>query len=168
MSFGTMRGATPPPQAIVIFGGTGDLTRRKLVPALLRIFCQGLLPEAFAVVGVAKEELSDDAYRRRMKEAVAEFAPDTDPPAWERFAPHLSYVHADLADPAGYVRLRDRLEEHDREAGTAGNRLFYLAVPPTVVARVVGGLHGAGLEHPPRRGDGSPKKTSFPGLTGDR
>ena len=143
-----MRGATPPPQAVVIFGGTGDLTRRKLVPALLRLFALDLLPADFAVVGVAKEELTDEGYRQRMKEAIAEFAPGADPEAWERFSAHVGYVCADFADPAGYESLRARLAELDGTRGTAGNRLFYLAIPPTAIEQVVTGLQGAGLVRP--------------------
>jgi glucose-6-phosphate 1-dehydrogenase len=145
---GTMRAAAPPPQTIVIFGATGDLTRRKLIPALFRLFVEGLLPESFAVLGVAMEPLSDEAYRQRMKEAIGEFAGGADGGTWDEFAARLGYVDADFGKPDGFRRLHERLLELDRTRGTAGNRLFYLAIPPTVIAQVVAGLQGASLVCP--------------------
>jgi glucose-6-phosphate 1-dehydrogenase len=131
----------PEPVAVVIFGATGDLTRRKLLPALWRLFRAGLLPECFAVVGFAMEELADEEFRARMRAAVEEFDGAPDPDAWERFAERLTYV----GEAGGFTRLAARLEEADRRCGTGGNRLYYLAIPPGAVEGVVERLGGAGL-----------------------
>ncbi|CAN5384054.1 hypothetical protein BH23GEM4_BH23GEM4_10820 [soil metagenome] len=89
-----MRAAqVPPPLALVIFGATGDLTRRKLIPALFNLFCEGLLPERFAVLGVSRSEWSDEQFRREMKDAVVEFVGEPDEEAWDRFAPGLRCEH---------------------------------------------------------------------------
>ncbi|HSU13311.1 glucose-6-phosphate dehydrogenase [Longimicrobium sp.] len=138
-------GRTPEPQALVIFGATGDLTRRKLMPAVYKLFCDGLLPEHFAVVGFAREAMTEDEFRRRMREALGEFATKPGDEEWARFAPHLAYVGSVFEDPEGFLALRRRLEELDREQGTGGNRLYYLAVPPGVMELVAEQLGRAGL-----------------------
>jgi glucose-6-phosphate 1-dehydrogenase len=139
----------PEPVAVVIFGATGDLTRRKLIPALHRLFRAGLLPECFAVVGFALEELSDEEFRARMRAAVEEFDGAPDPGEWERFAERLTYVGSRFEEAGGFTRLAARLEEADQRCGTAGNRLYYLAIPPGAIGRVVKHLPGAGLVHAP-------------------
>lgn len=138
-------GRTPQPQALVIFGATGDLTRRKLMPAIYTLFCEGLLPDEFAVVGFAREPMSDDEFRTRMHDALAEFAKKPSDDEWAKFAPHLAYVGSVFEDAAGFQRLRTRLEELDHEQGTRGNRLYYLAVPPGVMEMVAQQLGRAGL-----------------------
>lgn len=141
---------TPPPLAFVVFGATGDLTRRKLLPAVYRSWCEGLLPRGFAVVGVARETLTDEEFRERMREAVEEFAGAPEPGQWARFAPRLSYVSAgDFADPSGFLDLAAHLQTLDATRGTGGNRLFYLAVPPGVIATVAENLGRAGMVRPP-------------------
>lgn len=148
----TMKSArTPQPQALVIFGATGDLTRRKLMPAVYRLFCDGMLPEHFAVVGFSREPMGDDEFRDRMRAALAEFAKDPGDEEWARFAPRLSYVSSVFEDAAGFRQLRDRLETLDREQGTAGNRLYYLAVPPGVMETVAEQLGRAGLVCDPKK-----------------
>jgi glucose-6-phosphate 1-dehydrogenase len=136
----------PPPLALVIFGATGDLARRMLLPAVFRLFRQGLLPECFALVGVAREQTTEERVRERALDVMKEFghAPD-DEDAWRRFTEHLYYVGGDFDDPQTFVRLRTRLEALDRERGTAGNRLFYLAVPPAVMPMVAEQLGRGGL-----------------------
>jgi glucose-6-phosphate 1-dehydrogenase len=142
----TMKSArTPQPQALVIFGATGDLTRRKLLPAVYKLFCDGLLPEGFAVVGFAREAMDDDTFRERMRAALAEFAKEPSDEEWARFAPRLGYVGSVFEDPAGFRALKDRLDAFDREQGTGGNRLYYLAVPPGVMELVAEQLGRAGL-----------------------
>ena len=148
---GTMRSARrPDPLVMVIFGATGDLTRRKLLPAIYRLFCAGLLPEGFAVIGFAREDTDDETFRERMRAALAEFAKEPGPEEWSRFAERLFYVGSVFEDQAGFERLRERLEWLDAERGTGGNRLFYGAVPPEVMELVVKGLGGAGLVRRPR------------------
>jgi glucose-6-phosphate 1-dehydrogenase len=146
---------TAPPCAMVIFGASGDLTRRKLVPALYNLAHEGLLPESFTAVGFARRPWSDGAFRDEMSRGVAEFSrlAPLDRKLWERFGSRLEYVTGEFDDPAAYTRLSDRLKTLDEERGLAGNRLFYLAVPPTEFPTILHRLKSAGLIHPP---DGGP------------
>ena len=139
----------PDPLVLVIFGATGDLARRKLMPALWRLWCDGLLPARFAVMGFAREAMSDADFRARMRDAVAEFDAAPDAARWAEFEAGLFYEGSVFDDPAGFLRLHARLEEIDGARGTAGNRLYYLAIPPGVIAQVVQGLGRAGMVSPP-------------------
>ena len=141
---------TPKPLALVIFGATGDLTRRKLMPAVFRLWKEDLLPQGFAVVGFARQAQGDDEFRAQMREALAEFAAAPTDDEWAGFAPMLSYVASVFEDPEGFVRLGEHLETLDRERGTGGNRLYYLAVPPGVMETVAEALGRAGLVRGPR------------------
>src|SRR5215470_2308706 len=116
----------PDPCAIVIFGATGDLTHRKLMPALYTLSRLGMLPVEYAVVGFARRPMSDDVFREQMAKSVLGNKPASADPAWAEFAGRLFYVQAEFNDAGGYDRLRQTLERLDRERGTAGNRLFYL------------------------------------------
>jgi len=145
-----MRSAkVPGPLAMVIFGATGDLTRRKLFPALFRLFSQGLLPRGFGLVGFARHALTDEAFRESMRAALEEFSEAPDPEEWERFAEAVSYVQGSFDDPAGFLRLAEELRRVDRERGTGGNRLFYMATPPEVVCGAAEQLGRAGLVRTP-------------------
>jgi len=135
----------PDPLVLVIFGGTGDLARRKLMPALWKLRRDGLLPDAFAIVGNSRESLDEAEYRERMRGALEEFADGADPQAWERLASRIFYVPGSTDDPSTFVALAKRLEEVDRDHGTRGNRLFYLALPPGIVEQTAEGLGRAGL-----------------------
>ena len=119
------------PCAFVIFGASGDLTRRKLFPALYSLALRRMLPEHFAVVGVARSEETDDEFRERMKHAVQEFGRDEfNQEVWDWLADGMRYVATDFADDGGQDRLVETLNELDETRGTAGNRVYYLAVPP--------------------------------------
>jgi glucose-6-phosphate 1-dehydrogenase len=132
---------TPDPCILVIFGASGDLTKRKLFPALYSLACRRLLPEKFAVVGVARSEETDDGFRERMKGAVQEYARDElRDEVWESLAEGMRYVAMDFADEEGGDRLAAALTELDEERGTEGNRVYYLATPPAVFATVVRGV----------------------------
>jgi glucose-6-phosphate 1-dehydrogenase len=132
---------TPEPCALVIFGASGDLTRRKIMPALYALAYRRLLPEKFGVVGVARTEETDDAFRERMKEAVEEFARDPlRDDVWEPFAEGLRYVGTDFADEGGEDKVVEALNELDKERGTGGNRLYYLAIPPAAFSTVVAAI----------------------------
>ncbi len=135
------------PFTLVIFGASGDLTRRKLVPAVWSLFQGRVLPEPFAIVGVARTEMTHDPFRQRMREAVAAFARVQPPSAevWERFAASLFYCAGDHGDPRLYSRLADLLREVERRTGDAGNRLFYCATPPSLYPTLVTQLGAAGL-----------------------
>ena len=129
-----VRPATPPPFTLVIFGASGDLTRRKLIPAVYSLFREKLLPEQFAVVGFARSEKSDETFREEMRGSVA-------PDDWAQFAPKLHYHAAPYDRPEGYTALLERLAEGD----LPHNALFYLAVPPDTVTPIVGQLRESGL-----------------------
>lgn len=133
--------------ALVIFGASGDLTRRKLIPALWSLFQGRVLPEPFAIIGVARTEMSHDVFRKRMSEAVTAFARLQPPSAqvWQRFADSLFYCGGDPGNPGLYGRLSDLLRQVERETGTAGNRLFYCATPPSLYPTLVTQLGAAGL-----------------------
>jgi glucose-6-phosphate 1-dehydrogenase len=137
--------------ALIIFGASGDLTKRKLVPALWSMFQSRVLPEPFAVIGVARSEMSNEQFRARMREAVTEFARVQPPSAkvWERFAQALFYYSGDPADPALYPALAEYVRRVERERGTTGNRLFYLATPPSVYPHLVARLGETGFNRPP-------------------
>jgi glucose-6-phosphate 1-dehydrogenase len=132
---------TPEPCVLTIFGASGDLTQRKLLPAIYSLAFRRLLPEKFAVVGVARSEESDEKFRERMKAAVQEFARDPfRDDVWRPLAEGLHYVSTDFANDAGIVRLGKLLERLDEERGTAGNRVHYLAVPPSAFSTIVNEL----------------------------
>ncbi len=141
---------TADPCIVVIFGASGDLTKRKLVPALYRLVQQRLVPAEFAIVGLARTELSDDEFRDKMKEAIAEFSDShqVDEEIWQSFARGLYYITADIGNPDDYGKLIELLDRVDRERGTAGNRLFYLSVAPRFYAPAVEQLGRAGLAQP--------------------
>ena len=141
------RGADP--CIVVIFGASGDLTRRKLVPALYNLHLDGLLPTAFAVVGVSRGEITDQAFADSLREGVdAHSRRALTGEVWQQFEARLSCVA--VATPEGYRGLADHLDALDRERGTGGNRLFYLATPPSAYTRIVEGLGGVGLNKPGR------------------
>jgi glucose-6-phosphate 1-dehydrogenase len=131
----------PDPCALVIFGATGDLAHRKLMPALYTLARLGMLPADYAVVGFARRPMTDDVFRGEMAKSVLG---DASPPAgeatWDDFARRIFYVQADFHDAAGYDRLRETLTRLDRERGTAGNRLFYLATAPELYGEIVSRL----------------------------
>lgn len=138
---------TAEPCTVVIFGATGDLTKRKLVPALYRLVQERLLPGEFAIVGAARSEMSHDEFRSRMKEAVAQFseAKHVDERVWNSFAQQLYYLPINIDQPEDYNRLSDLLNQIDRERATQGNRVFYLSTAPALYAEAVKQLGQSGL-----------------------
>jgi glucose-6-phosphate 1-dehydrogenase len=128
----------PDPCILVIFGASGDLTKRKLFPALYSLAFRRLLPENFAVVGVSRSEETDEEFKERMKEAVQEYGRDEfREDAWELLAQGMRYVALDFADEEGEDQLAATLNEIDEEHATGGNRVYYLAIPPDVFEAVV-------------------------------
>jgi glucose-6-phosphate 1-dehydrogenase len=134
------------PCIMVIFGASGDLTRRKLLPALYNLAESGRLPEPFAVMGVARDAIEEESFRARMRDRVrdAEGHP-VDPALWAKIGDRLHYASGEFDDPGTYARLRERLAALDARYGTPGNYLFYLAVPPALFATVALHLASAGL-----------------------
>ncbi len=138
---------------MVIFGASGDLTKRKLVPALYNLAREGLLAEDFAVVGYARREMTDEEFREKMREDAKEQAgADFDDGIWAWLEARLSYVRGDLSAREDYDGLARALGEIERRHHTGGNVLFYLATAPEYFCPVVENLHDAGLT---REGDRS-------------
>jgi glucose-6-phosphate 1-dehydrogenase len=134
------------PTTLVIFGASGDLTSRKLMPALAELVERGFLPDAFTVVGVARTEMTEDDFRSRMLHAV-----EKHDDSWDRTTARFRYLTGDYADPHTFNRLAEVLNEIDASlmtpTGHGGNRLFYFAAPPSTFPRLINGLGGANLHH---------------------
>ena len=123
---------SPEPCVMVIFGATGDLTHRKLIPALYNLALEGFLPPGFSVVGFARRPKSDEQFREEMRAAVNQFSRrrPVDDSVWESFARGLFYCASTFDSPEGYTNLAALLSRVDQERNTGGNRVFYLATPP--------------------------------------
>ena len=141
---------TAPPCAVVIFGASGDLTKRKLIPALYQLTQQRLIPAGFAVVGVARQLMSDDEFRKQMRAAVSEQADteEVDEAVWQSFAAGLFYIQGDFAELETYKTLGQALARIEAERGTAGNRIFYLATAPDFFGVIAKQLGTSGLARP--------------------
>ena len=138
--------AVPQPCSIVIFGATGDLTHRKLIPALYNLAADGELPPAVAIIGFARRPKNDDDFRKEMEEAVRKFSRQTvRDEIWKTFSQSLFYHQSEFGDEAGYKSLGERLEKTDNERGTRGNRLFYFAAGPDQFETILKNLKDAGL-----------------------
>jgi glucose-6-phosphate 1-dehydrogenase len=136
----------PGPCALVIFGASGDLTKRKLLPSLYHLAKSHLLPRDFAMVGTASTEYSSQAFRDKLSSELPEFLDGEIKAAeWQRLEERLYYVPGNFDDPALYERLKSQLADCDARHGTAGNYLFYLAVPPDLFSVIVKHLGAAGL-----------------------
>lgn len=134
------------PSTIVIFGATGDLTGRKLVPALFRLYTQRFLPEAFSIVGVARRPLTDDSFRDMMRQALARHGGDSAfADTWNTFARQIHYQQLEFHDPAGYRNLAERLDRIEGERRAPGQRLFYLATAPSFFLKILEDLDAAEL-----------------------
>ena len=130
--------ASPPPQTLVVFGASGDLARRKLLPALYDLAFEGLLPERYAIVGSGGSRLDDADFRDRARGAIEEFSRHRlDEGRWRTFAQGLSYVSAPLDHPDAFGALRERLVALDAELDGEGRRLFYCATPPSAFPTIV-------------------------------
>jgi glucose-6-phosphate 1-dehydrogenase len=133
-------GRASDPCVMVIFGASGDLTKRKLIPALYNLAKSKLLPEHFAIIGFAFNDFTTEIFRRQLSGDIRTFATDGEPlneELWKWFEERIYYVQGDFKDPAAYERLRGQLELVDQERGTHGNRFFYLAVAPQFFAEII-------------------------------
>jgi glucose-6-phosphate 1-dehydrogenase len=148
-------GRTAPPAAIVIFGASGDLAARKLLPALYNLSVRGKVHPSTAIVGVARSDLGDDGFRERAAGACAEASGEEglDREAWHELAAGMRYVRGGYDEPDTFRRLGEVLAELDEHQGTSGNRLYYLSTPPGVFAGVVRCLGDEGLHRPGPGGD---------------
>lgn len=134
------------PCTLVIFGGSGDLARRRLIPALYNLLLDGLLPSNYVVLGLGRTPMSDEEYRAAVRDGVVKHSrqaliEDT----WNAFSRHLFYLRGENDDPQTYFRLKARVEELEQAMELPGNRIFYLSIPPSSFAAVCEGLARAGL-----------------------
>src|SRR5262245_58660190 len=138
------------PCTLVILGASGDLTRRKLIPSLLHLLGDGLLPEDFTVLGVGRKEMDDAAFRAEQRAATG-----ADAKLWDRFAPQLFYLALDLDVPDSFAPIAERLDAIEDERGAERGRLFYLVLPPSVYAETIEALARSGAL--PRRTQPDPR-----------
>jgi len=137
--------------AMVIFGASGDLTSRKLVPAIFSLYCKGRLPDGFRIVGMGRSQMDDDSFRANVKQGLEEFAPDKmDTDEWKVFSQHLSYVCGDFNDDDAINALKKKLSDLEQEIGGDDNRLYYLATPPQVYEPILNRLGETGMVEPSR------------------
>jgi glucose-6-phosphate 1-dehydrogenase len=132
--------------SIVIFGASGDLTRRKLIPALFNLYCKNRMPENWRIVGVSRSKMSDEAFRERLKAGVEEFTPEKFLESeWEKFAPRIGYQSGDLGKLDDFQELDQRLAKEERsETGTV-DRLYYLAIAPKLYPTAIINLGAANM-----------------------
>jgi glucose-6-phosphate 1-dehydrogenase len=138
----------PEPTVVVIFGASGDLTKRKLLPALFHLEQSNLLPEEFSVVGVARRPLQGE-FEKDMREGILQFGGVQEgEKKLDEFMQKVSYFAMNFDDPGGYDKLKTLLEGIDQKQGTKGNRLFYLATAPEYFAEIIEQLGGHGMAKP--------------------
>ena len=152
LTAGLAKTLIPQPCSLVIFGGGGDLARRKLVPAVYNLALDGVLPATFAVMGFSRFESDDLAFRAIAREGLQKFSRQAlDPARWPDFERTLFYVTGSFDDPRAYAQLKERLEKVEAELGIPGNRIYYLAIPPSLIETCVQQLKAAGMVAPPDR-----------------
>lgn len=149
-----MRKSTPEPFALVIFGASGDLTRRKLVPSLFGLHEDGLLPDKTVILGFARTQKQPDQYRQELREAIQQYwkGGEISQESWDRFADRIDYLRGDYQTPADYERLRECLDRYATQRDMPPNYLFYFSTPPAMFVPIVQQLGEAGLA---RRGGGA-------------
>jgi glucose-6-phosphate 1-dehydrogenase len=131
---------------LIIFGGAGDLSHKKLLPALYNLSLDGELPERFAIVAFSMEKLDDEGYRKFARDGLEHFSrqPITEE-GWQRFAPLLHFVSGSFNDAGDYQKLKARLDKIDQELSTGGNHAFYFAIPPQFIDACSTEMSAAGL-----------------------
>ncbi|MGH7812659.1 MAG: glucose-6-phosphate dehydrogenase [Candidatus Binataceae bacterium] len=141
------------PCVIVIFGGAGDLSHRKLLPALYNLSIEGDLPDNFAILGFSIEELNDESYRAFARGGIDKFSRrPIDDEHWAKFAPLLHFQQGSFTEPVDYAALRARLDQLDSQLKAGGNHIFYFAIPPAFIDTCSNGLTEAGMILPPKPG----------------
>ena len=139
----------PDPSVVVLFGATGDLAHRKVLPALYHLWRTDLLPHEFQVLAIGRRPFDDESFRAGIRASLEKYSRilPLDAEAWRSFEERISYLHLDFEDADGFDSLVTRLDGIDRDCGTRGNRLFYLATQPSQFAEIVGQLGRVGLDH---------------------
>src|ERR1700675_2435241 len=129
---------TAAPCVMVIFGATGDLTKRKLIPALCNLAQENLLSKQFAIIGFASNDFTTETFRKSLADEVPKYAPaPIDPDIWSWLSERIYYVKGDFGDSEAYKRLQLQIEEADKQHNTQGNKFFYLAVAPRFFSPIV-------------------------------
>src|ERR1700680_1577261 len=142
--------STDVPCLVVIFGGAGDLSHRKLLPALYNLMVDAELPKKFAIIGFSMEQLDDEAYRKFARSGIEQFSRQKlSEEVWARFAPLLHFVSGSFNQAGDYAKLRERLDQLDGAVGSAGNHIFYFAIPPAFIDQCSSGLSAGGMVNPP-------------------
>ncbi|HUI52430.1 MAG TPA: glucose-6-phosphate dehydrogenase, partial [Terriglobales bacterium] len=147
---GSMYGTTADPCTVILFGASGDLAKRKVIPAMYDLAQHNSLGERYAIVGFARTQMNDEKFRSAVGEAaktISEVGP-IDPAKWDEFASNLYYTSGEYGDQNSFAQLAKRLAELDAEKKLGGNRLFYLSTPPEVYPDIVEQLGRAGLARP--------------------
>ena len=135
----------PPPCSLVIYGASGDLTHRKLVPALFDLYQKHLLPTSFNLVGISRSKMSDEEFKQKLKESLKQSEPQLSDSLWNSFSQNFHYLAGGYDDAQAYRNLAGLLDGLDRDNGTLGNRIFYLSTPPNVFADIISNLGASGL-----------------------
>ena len=134
---------------LVIFGGSGDLAKRKLVPAVYNLLLDGVLPPNYAVLGLGRKPLSDEEFRASSRDGITKYSRQKLADAkWADFERRLFYLSSSIDEPQSYHDIKTRCEKIEAELKLPGNRIFYLAIPPTSFAPACEGLKQAGLIQP--------------------
>ncbi len=136
------------PCVLVIFGASGDLTKRLLMPALYNLACDGLLPDRFCIVGLAMDDLTTEAFREKMAANIQQFCTrkEVDPKTWEWLSSRLNYLPGKFDDPSAFARLSELVSKLDEQYQAHGNVLFYMATPPSVFGLISDNLEKAGFK----------------------
>ena len=139
----------PDPALFVLFGATGDLAHRKVVPALFQLWRTNLLPHEFTLVAIGRRPYADEAFRAELRASLEQFSRvlPIETAVWDAFAKRITYHRGDFGEQAFYDGLATQLDELDAKQGTRGNRCYYLATQPSAFAQIIGGLGRAGLDH---------------------
>ena len=139
----------PDPSIVVLFGATGDLAHRKVIPAIYQLWRTNLLPHEFVLLAIGRRPYDDESFRADIRKALEDHSRvlPLDEAAWTSFAERIVYHHLDFHDPEGFEDLAARLATLDAERGTRGNYLFYLAIQPSQFAGIIAGLGRVGLDH---------------------
>jgi glucose-6-phosphate 1-dehydrogenase len=139
----------PDPCVLVLFGATGDLAHRKVIPAMYQLWRNNLLPHEFVLLAVARREYEDEAFRSEIRASLEKYSRvlPIDEAAWRSFSKRINYYRCDFSDPTRFEHLAATLDDLDEEEGTRGNRLYYLATQPSQFAEIVGQLGRVGLDH---------------------
>lgn len=147
------RSQSAQPCTLVIFGGSGDLTRRKLLPAVYNLLLDGLLPSNYAVLGLGRKPLSDEDFREIARKGIEDYSRQTmNAEKWEDFQRRLFYMSGRIDDRSTFSNMRGKIEEIEKTFNLPGHRIFYLAIPPTSFAPACEGLSEAGLIYPVEHG----------------